>query len=134
VSTNDITGDRLVSRSLSQQGRDNFDLIFKKNKMDFNKYQREAMSFRLPSANHDYALLGLSGEVGELHSAVAKAIRDGKNLDMINVGKELGDILWFVAALADDYGFDLNYIAQKNIEKLSTRKCKGTLQGSGDDR
>lgn len=134
MSTNDITGDRLISRSFSQQGRGNYDLIFNKNKMNLNQYQREAMSFRLPSANHDYALLGLVGEVGELHSAVAKALRDGKTLDMTNVGKELGDILWFVAALADDYGFDLEYIAKKNIEKLSARKCKGTIQGSGDDR
>lgn len=103
--------------------------------MQLNDYQAEAMSFRLESANEGYALAGLVGEVSELYSLIAKAIRDGKQFDFDqNVKKELGDILWFVAAIAADAGFTLEDIGMSNIAKLSARKNKGTIQGSGDNR
>lgn len=103
--------------------------------MKMNDYQAEAMSFRLPSANDVYALLGLSGEVGELHSLMAKAVRDGPKVDIQqNIKKELGDVLWFVAAIAADNGWTLEDIANSNIAKLSVRKINNTIQGSGDER
>lgn len=100
-----------------------------------NDYQVEAMSVRLESADSAYAILGLAGEVGEVYSLAAKAIRDGKKFDYDqNIKKELGDVLWFVAAIAADNGFTLEDIAQSNINKLFKRKEDGTLQGSGDNR
>lgn len=100
-----------------------------------NEYQIEAMSLRLPSATPEYALLGLAGEVGELYSLVAKSIRDGRKFDHdLNVKKELGDALWFIAAIAEDNGFTLQDIADYNLYKLHSRKKAGTLQGSGDNR
>jgi hypothetical protein len=45
--------------------------------MEFNDYQEKVLQFRTEKADEMYALVGLSGEVGELHSLVAKAIRDG---------------------------------------------------------
>lgn len=104
--------------------------------MNFNHYQSEAMSFRLPSAKlPTYPLFGLPGEVGELCSLVAKGLRDGRKFDHDqNVKKELGDILWMVAAIAEDHGFTLEEIADCNIAKLSARKENNTIQGSGDDR
>ncbi len=104
--------------------------------MDFNSYQQEALSYRLPSAyDHMYPLLNLSGEVGELHSLIAKAIRDGEKPDhKANVIKELGDILWMLAAIAEDNGVDLSLVAVANLDKLSSRKDRGVLQGSGDNR
>ena len=103
--------------------------------MKLNDYQAEAMGFRLPSATPDYALFNLSGEVGELHSLIAKAIRDGAKFDFeLQVKKELGDILWCLTAVAMDYGYTLEDVAQSNINKLSKRKDVGTLQGSGNDR
>lgn len=105
------------------------------NGLGLNEYQVEAMSFRLESATPEYAMLGLSGEVGELHSLISKAYRDGRKMDHdLNVKKELGDILWFVAAIAMDHGYTLEEIAEKNLSKLSARKSNGTLQGSGDTR
>lgn len=98
-------------------------------------YQNDAMTFRLTSADKRYSILGLSGEVGELHSLFAKAIRDNDgNVDVQSVKKELGDILWFVAAIATDFGFGLSEIAQMNLEKLNSRKNRNKIQGSGDDR
>lgn len=103
--------------------------------MKLNDYQAEAMSFRLPSATPDYALFNLSGEVGELHSLIAKVIRDGAKFDFeLQVKKELGDVLWCLAAVAMDYGYTLEDVAQSNINKLSKRKQEGTITGSGDNR
>ena len=104
--------------------------------MTFTQYQIDAMSFRLPSSDATYALLNLSGEVGELLSLEAKLIRDGNNMTnhLDSVTKELGDILWCVAAVAADYNIDLQTIAEVNIHKLKNRKAKGTISGSGDDR
>jgi NTP pyrophosphatase (non-canonical NTP hydrolase) len=101
---------------------------------DLNEYQREALGFRLSTADSLYAQLGLAGEVGELLGAIAKCRRDGKTLDVLNVKKELGDVLWFVAAIADDFGLTLASVADGNVAKLYGRSVRGTLQGSGDDR
>ena len=97
-------------------------------------YQKEAMSFRLPSADIEYALMGLVGEVGELFSYLAKSVRDDYPLDTTFIKKELGDILWFVAAIAADSGSGLDEIATLNLHKLGNRKKNNTIQGSGDDR
>jgi NTP pyrophosphatase (non-canonical NTP hydrolase) len=101
---------------------------------DLNEYQREAMSFRLSTADAQYAREGLAGEVGELLGYFAKARRDYGTVDYKHVRKELGDILWMVAAIADDWGLSLASVAEGNIDKLSGRKSRGTLQGSGDNR
>lgn len=104
--------------------------------MLLNDYQKEALSYRLPSAaDPHYALLNLSGEVGELHSLIAKGIRDGKKPDhRDNVAKELGDILWMVAAIAADNSMSLNDVASLNLSKLFNRKVNNTISGSGDNR
>lgn len=100
-----------------------------------NEYQTQAMEVRLPQADELYALLGLPGEVGEVCSLVAKARRDGIGFDyQQQIKKELGDVLWFVAAIASDNGFTLEDVARANINKLFSRKERGTLQGSGDNR
>lgn len=105
--------------------------------MQLNEYQIKAMTYRLPSADETYALLNLSGEVGELHSLIAKRRRDGATDDSMyhaNVAKELGDILWMIAAIASDHEISLNYIAANNIEKLESRKQRNVITGSGDNR
>jgi NTP pyrophosphatase (non-canonical NTP hydrolase) len=68
-------------------------------------------------------LLGLAGEVGELASEYKKAIRDGDatNLYHARFVEELGDVLWYVADLATKLGFDLNEIAEQNLEKAKDR-------------
>ena len=103
--------------------------------MNINQYQYDAMKTRLRTANGDYALLGLAGEVGELLSIVAKAIRDddGK-VDNTSMKKELGDCLWFLAAIATDFGFTLEEAAEVNLTKLQKRQKNNTLTGSGDNR
>ena len=71
--------------------------------MTFEEYQKEAVKFRTDSANNEeYLTLGLIEEVGEAAGKLAKRRRDGVWDEKAFI-KELGDILWFVANLADYY-------------------------------
>lgn len=102
---------------------------------DFNAYQSECATTRLPTSTTEYFVINLAGEAGELCSLVAKGIRDGRKFDYdVNVKKELGDILYHVATLAADHGYTLEDIARSNIEKLKSRQDRGVLSGSGDNR
>ena len=88
--------------------------------MTFEEYQKEAIKFRLESANNEnYLTLGLIAEVGEAAGKLAKRIRDGV-FDEKAFVKELGDILWFVANLADFY--DEEY-AESYSKVLAKAKC-----------
>lgn len=103
--------------------------------MDFNEYQKEAMTTQLPSTkNMNYLTLGLTGEAGEIANKAKKIIRDGKEITDEDLASELGDCLWYIAGLADLRGIPLSVIAEKNIEKLRGRKERGTIGGSGDIR
>ena len=102
--------------------------------MELNYYQQQAENSRLPSADTEYLLLGLIGEVGEVYSLLAKNIRDETDVDNEKIKKELGDCLWFLATISADFGLHLNDVAQANIDKLNSRKMRNVLTGSGDDR
>lgn len=103
--------------------------------MGLNEYQDFVKAIRLPTADYTYVALGLSGEVGELLGAIAKWRRDGEPMGVEDyVRKELGDILWFLAALSSDYGIQFGEVLATNVAKLESRRDRGTLQGSGDNR
>ena len=48
--------------------------------------------------------------------------------------KELGDVIFYVTALANYYGSDLQEVIEKNVVKLDGREARGTLKGNGDNR
>lgn len=77
--------------------------------------------------------LGLVGEAGEVAEKVKKNVRDGF-IDVDDLMKELGDVLFYIAALADFFDRDLGPIANDNLDKLYDRKKRGKLQGNGDNR
>ena len=112
----------------------------KYNMSDFNAYQRNASSTAIYPEEHRilYPALGLAGEAGEVANKVKKLIRDGpdKRPDTWreDIASEIGDVLWYCAALATDLELTLGYIASQNELKLSKRKANGTIGGSGDDR
>jgi len=85
-----------------------------------------------------YPALGLAGEAGEVCEQIKKAMRDdGGEITPERhkaLRKELGDVLWYLAALAFELDLDLSDIAQANLDKLADRKARGVLQGSGDER
>ena len=85
-----------------------------------------------------YPTLGLTGEAGEVANKVKKIIRDGSNSKdeklVSEIKAEIGDCLWYIAVLADDFNIKLSDIASANLEKLATRKKNNTIHGSGDNR
>ena len=85
-----------------------------------------------------YTALKLAGEAGEVAEKVGKIMRDGEgeptDADITALRAELGDVLWYVAMMADDLGLSLSDVAAANLEKLASRKARGTIQGSGDNR
>jgi len=90
-----------------------------------------------------YCTLGLNGEVGEIAEKVKKLIRDEGGFEALTkiddekrraFAKELGDVMWYLARLSGELGFSLSEIARMNVEKLSSRKVRGAIRGSGDDR
>jgi NTP pyrophosphatase (non-canonical NTP hydrolase) len=101
----------------------------------FDEYQTWALTTAIyPKAEGlTYTALGLAGEAGEYAGKISKYIRDGE-LDDKAAAKELSDILWFVAVAASELGYDLTEIVAMNVDKLNSRKERGTIGGSGDSR
>ena len=64
---------------------------------------------------------------------VKKILRAG-NFDRDAIADEVGDCLWYIAALCRDLNIEMADIAQKNLDKLQDRKKRGKIQGSGDNR
>jgi NTP pyrophosphatase (non-canonical NTP hydrolase) len=105
--------------------------------MNLNEYQETALASCLPTAyNETYLIAGLAAETGEVAGKYAKCIRDGTSWENLHkdLQKELGDVLWFVAVLAEYSGISLDEVARINIDKLQSRKERGVLGGSGDNR
>ena len=87
----------------------------------------------------EYLTLGLTGESGEIANKVKKFIRDGAVKDeylakRIEIGYEIGDVLWYCAVLAEELEMNLGHIMEKNLEKLADRHKRGKISGSGDNR
>ena len=109
--------------------------------MNFSDYQEKASTTALyPNAGQNlyYPALGLGGETGEVLNKVKKVMRDhgGEVTDEYReiLRGELGDVLWYVAALAKELNLNLDDIAQANLEKLFSRKERWVLSGDGDNR
>lgn len=123
--------------------------------MTLKEYQKRAMATCLPeSENFCYMMLNLVGEVGELASKVAKALRKGQikmrsdadyeyavHVDYqdavahdIELQKEAGDILWQLSGLCSVMGWDLEDIAGMNLAKLASRQERNVIDGDGDNR
>ena len=108
---------------------------WKSKPLDMKSYQSEAQKTAIYGVNHAviYPALGLAGEAGEVANKVKKMLRDG-DFDRNAVAAELGDCLWYIAALSRDLNISMSEIAMANLEKLMKRKANGTIKGSGDNR
>lgn len=110
--------------------------------MNFNDYQKEAFDYARYGDVWFYPFMGLSSEVGEVCGKVKKLIRDQRLTGLSNLSArdrkalkaELGDVLWYLAACAEELKLDLGDIAEYNLMKLSGRCARGKLHGDGDDR
>jgi len=107
---------------------------------DFNSYQRTATKTAIYPPEHKilYPALGLAGEAGEVANKVKKVMRDGVENQADDwkeqIASEIGDVLWYCAALATDLNMQLGMIAALNEKKLQDRFDRGKLNGSGDNR
>lgn len=82
-----------------------------------------------------YLSSGLAGEAGEVSNVIKKLHRDGSGPELkAKVIKELGDVMWYAARIADELNVPLEEVLIYNMKKLSDRMERGTIHGSGDDR
>ena len=109
--------------------------------MNFKTYQKKArVTAQYPNlgSNNIYPTLGLVGEAGEVAEKVKKVIRDKNGIfdeeSKKSIKKELGDVLWYLSNLCNEFGFSLDDVALQNLEKLKLRSARGKISGSGDDR
>lgn len=110
--------------------------------MDFNKYQElsnETAIYPGKGTIMGLAYVGLGlGESGETQGKIKKILRDDNGIvsqeKRKDIKKELGDQLWYIAQTATELGLNLNDVAEENINKLQSRKERGVLTGSGDNR
>ncbi len=109
----------------------------------FNEYQKLAgRTAKYPGRDEDmvapYPALGLAGEAGEVCEHIKKSIRDdGGQISARRreaLKKELGDVLWYVAAVAYELDLELSDVARTNIAKLADRQARGVIHGEGDNR
>jgi NTP pyrophosphatase (non-canonical NTP hydrolase) len=106
--------------------------------MTFEEYQEQAAKTAIypRSSAVVYPTIGLAGEVGELCNKIKKAIRGDYDLaDRLDyIKKEMGGVLWYLAAIANDLHISLDEVAEMNIGQLQDRMLRNVIQGDGDDR
>ena len=109
--------------------------------MTFEEYQRESRktaTYQEHGREFWYPALGLAGESGEVVEKIKKLFRDDNGVLTSErkaiLEKELGDVLWYLTQIATDAGLSLEVVAKGNLEKLFSRKERGTLGGDGDHR
>lgn len=111
--------------------------------LTFDEYQERSQARAVyPQAglgvNFTYPALGICGEAGEVAEKVKKVERDGHGVmtdeARAAITKELGDVLWYVAAMCRELGISMEDAARVNLDKVDGRHARGTLHGSGDDR
>lgn len=102
----------------------------------FIEYQKFVEGMKVYPEQHAivYPALGMIGEAGEVSEKVKKWLRGDRELDKMDLVKEVGDVLWYAASLAHDLGYTLQDVVDANVDKLTSRKDRGVLKGSGDDR
>jgi NTP pyrophosphatase (non-canonical NTP hydrolase) len=89
-------------------------------------YQQSAMRFHVPDPVRLAAYgLGIAGEAGECADLIKKHIGHGHPLDVVKLKLELGDVLWYVAGLAELAGLTLSEVASANLAKLEKRYPSG---------
>lgn len=108
--------------------------------LSLNDYQKMALETAIypEDVKIIYPALGLNGEAGEVADKVKKVIRDNNEVfddeRKKAIALEAGDVLWYVATLANDIGYTLEDIALMNHEKLKSRQERNKIHGSGDNR
>ena len=110
--------------------------------MTFDEYEKRALTTVISTSDELkdtlHWVLGINGEAGEIAEKIKKILRDQNGQiterDKRELAKEIGDVLWYLAVFAHFLGFRFDEVAKNNLDKLSSRKVRGVLTGSGDNR
>lgn len=113
--------------------------------MNLDDYSKQALTTLTPDYNYGDItpqlmgqVLGLSDESGEVLGKFKKLLRDKQGVmsdeDKKEIIKEIGDVLWYVSSVTHLLGYSLDDVAQMNLDKLASRKQRGQIKGSGDNR
>lgn len=109
--------------------------------MSFNEYQDYALLTSLNPTLIDPLLmwaLGMGGESGEVLEQIKRVYRDDGGVitkdRLEKIKDELGDVLWYLSALARAANLSLQEIALRNLDKLEGRLSKNQIKGEGDGR
>jgi len=97
--------------------------------MNSTDYQKLSARTLTPETTLAVLALGVAGEAGEVAEVVKKAMAHGGSLDALH--EEMGDLLWYVAALCTHLGMDLGDVMEANIQKLERRYPDGFVLGGG---
>lgn len=115
-------------------------LLIECRRLTLNAYQVESRKTAIYPTGHglDYCALKLASEAGEVAGKAAKRYRDDNGqlteTRRQQLKSELGDVLWYVAAMSHELDFSLEEVAQANLTKLQDRVANNVLKGDGDDR
>lgn len=111
--------------------------------MTFDEYQKAALTTAKnhpdPLMNKTIWAMGIAGESGELLDKWKKIVAyEGGKISAEakhQLLKELGDVVWYVAVLADSLGLKFEDVMQSNLKKLAERDSRGMInKGQGDNR
>lgn len=85
--------------------------------MNLNDYQKAVAEMPL----YDDLCYGLITEVGEVVDIIKKGGRKGRSIDVVWLGEEIADVMWYLTRLADKYELNMEALLSGNIEKLNKR-------------
>ena len=104
--------------------------------MELNEYQSKATETAIypDAAKIVYPAIGVADEAGEILGKIKKYVRGDGPIDDDALIAEMGDVLWYLAALASDLQVNLDYVARLNLHKLQSRQERDVLRGNGDNR
>src|SRR3954466_12961403 len=110
--------------------------------MTFDEYQKQALKTAVinpdPLMDKTIWAMGVAGEAGEVIEKCKKivAYKEGKISDeeLGELAKELGDVVWYIAVLAESLGLSFDDIMERNVHKLQDRQKREVIKGAGDNR
>jgi len=110
--------------------------------MTFDEYQERALDTAIahpdPLMDKTIWAMGVAGEAGEVLEKWKKIVAYKEGLispeDRVELGKELADVVWYIAVMAHSLDLSLDDLMRQNLEKLQSRKQRGVQKGEGDNR
>lgn len=92
---------------------------------DYVREVRRTCSIQEPKDLLTLTALGIAGESGEIVDTLKKILYHSHELNVSELCKEIGDLLWYVVLLCDTVGLTLDDVMQANVEKLRKRYPQG---------